>query len=39
MLKKQDMSKRDQIGFYSLDDLVNDYLEQLKNFMVFAIRI
>lgn len=22
MLKKQDMSKRDQIGFYSLDDLV-----------------
>lgn len=22
MLKQQDMSKRDQIGFYSLDDLV-----------------
>lgn len=30
MLKKQDMSKRDQIGFYSLEDLVPKELNLLE---------
>lgn len=37
MLKKQDMSKRNQIGFYSLDDLVpqDHLLRDIDNFVDF----
>ena len=38
MLKKQDMSKRNQIGFYSLEDLVSQehFLRDIDKYVDFS---